>query len=72
MRESPTTDFAADTFSHLINSELAKQLKEAFLLRTARLTKLHVGPCIFCFLFFLFADVKWTTVSVQFKRAAQC
>lgn len=78
MREfkSPTTDFAAHTFIHLINSELAKQLKGAFLLRTARPTKLHVGRrLVLCFVFFilsLFADVKWTTISVQFKRAAQC
>lgn len=73
MRElnTPTTDFAADTFTHLMNSELAKQLKEAFLLRTARPTELHVGRRLVLG-FFLFADVKWTTISVQFKRAAQC
>lgn len=36
MRElkSPTTEFAADTFTPLINSESSPQLKEAFLLRT--------------------------------------
>lgn len=37
MRElkSPTTEFAADTFTPLINSESSPQLKDAFLLRTA-------------------------------------
>lgn len=66
----PTADFVADTFTHLINSELANQLTEACLLSTARPSKLHVGRRFV--LFFLFADVKRTTISVQFKRAAQC
>lgn len=53
MREfkSPTADFVADTFTHLINSELANQLTEACLLSTARPSKLHVGRRLVLFFF---------------------